>query len=261
MRTLIGMMMVSMLLGTKVVAAADAAASTGDFEPRTYKDAAGKSLPYLLLRPAGYEPAGGKKHPLLVFLHGAGERGDDNRAQITHGKPFFLAAAKEHGCFVVAPQCPRNARWAEVDWSAKSHLMPEKPSEPMRLLMELLPTLAKEFTIDADRLYVMGLSMGGYGTWDAIQRYPGMFAAAVPICGGGDATGAATIAKTPVWAYHGDKDGAVPVSRSREMVEALRKAGAAPRYTELPNIGHNAWTFAFKDPQLPEWLFQQKRGR
>ena len=240
----------------KVAAAAD----NSEFEARTYQPPGGKKLPYLLLRPTGYRAEGGKKHPLLIFLHGAGERGSDNRAQITHGKDFLLAAAKRQGCFVIAPQCPPNARWVEVDWSARSHLMPEQPSVPMGLLLELLPKLCDEFAIDTDRIYVMGLSMGGYGTWDLIQRHPEMFAAAVPICGGGDVTKAERIARLPVWAYHGSQDTVVPTSRSRDMIEALRKAGGTPRYTEAPGVGHGVWGLAFSDPELAKWLFVQRRG-
>ena len=139
--------------------------------------------------------------------------------------------------------------------------MPEKPSVPMGLLLELLPKFRDEFAIDTDRIYVMGLSMGGYGTWDMIQRYPEMFAAAVPICGGGDATKAERIARMPVWAFHGNRDTVVPTSRSRDMIEAMRKAGGSPRYTESPGVGHGVWGVAFGDPELAKWLFAQRRGK
>jgi len=107
----------------------------------------------------------------------------------------------------------------------------------------------------------MGLSMGGYGTWDMIQRNPQMFAAAVPICGGGDVTKAERIARLPVWAFHGNKDNVVPTSRSRDMIEAMRKAGGSPHYTESPGVGHGVWTVAFGDPELAKWLFAQRRGK
>jgi predicted peptidase len=237
-----------------------AAAEKSEFEERNYQPAAGRALPYLLLRPRDYRSEGGRRHPLLVFLHGSGERGTDNRAQVVHGKDFLLAAAKQHGCFVIAPQCPPDARWVEVDWSAKSHLMPEKPSVPMGLLLELLPELRNEFAIDADRICVIGLSMGGYGTWDMVQRCPGLFAAAVPICGGGDVSKAERIARLPVWAFHGKQDTVVPTSRSGDMIEAMRKAGGSPRYTESPGVGHGVWDVAFGDPDLPKWLFAQRRA-
>jgi predicted peptidase len=238
-----------------------AATDKDGFETRTYQSAGENALAYLLLRPADYQPKSGKKYPLLVFLHGAGERGVDNRAQLRHGKDFLLAAAKQHECFVVAPQCPTKARWVEVDWTTKSHLMPEKPSVPMGLLLELLPKIRGEFVIDPDRIYVMGLSMGGYGTWDILHRCPDVFAAAVPICGGADVTKAEPIARLPVWAFHGAKDTLVPTSRSRDMIEAMRKAGGSPRYTELPGVGHDAWVAAFANADLPNWLFAQRREK
>ena len=124
--------------------------------------------------------------------------------------------------------------------------------------MQMIAKMQKELPIDPKRLYVMGLSMGGYGTWDALQRYPEKFAAAVPICGGGDETAADRI-KAPVWAFHGDADGAVPVQRSRNMIEAIRKAGGKPKYTEYPGVGHNSWSAAFKDPELLKWLFSHHK--
>lgn len=242
----------------QLAAAGDA---TTNFEPRTYQGPQGQKLPYLLLKPADYRAEAGKRYPLLVFLHGAGERGTDNGLQILHGREFFLAAAKEHGCFVVAPQCPPNARWVEIDWAARSHRMPEKPSVPMGLLLDLLPKVMNEFAIDPQRVYVMGLSMGGYGTWDMIQRRPELFAAAVPICGGGDVTLAPSIARVPVWTFHGGRDGVVPTSRSRDMIEAMRKSGGKPRYTESPEVGHDEWNVAFKEPELAKWLFAQQRQK
>ena len=231
-------------------------AKDGEFETLEYKDAGGTTLLYRLLEPRD-DPAEGKR-PLLVFLHGAGERGSDNQAQLKWGRDMMRTAARKHGCFVVVPQCPKGKKWAEVDWSKSTHKMPKEPSESMRLLLELMAKMQKEFPIDADRLYVMGLSMGGYGTWNMIQRYPDMFAAAVPICGGGDDTAANRI-KTPVWAFHGDKDGAVPVGRSQNMIAAIKAAGGKPKYTEYPDCGHNAWSPAFADPELLGWLFSHKR--
>src|SRR5207244_7702516 len=119
--------------------------------------------------------------------------------------------------------------------------------------------LQKEFSIDPKRLYITGLSMGGYGTWDLISRHPELFAAAAPICGGGDEDQAEKIAKLPIWIFHGAKDQAVPVERSRNMVTALKKAGGEPKYTEYPDVGHDSWVRAYKDPELFAWLFAQKK--
>ncbi len=261
MRLCCHVMMAIVLFGSALVAsAADPAPPAEDaaFETRQYQDANGATLLYRLLKPDTTGPER-KAHPLLVFLHGAGERGSDNKAQLKHGKQMMLTAAKKYGAYVLVPQCPRGRKWAEVDWGKSEQKMPEKAAPPMRLVLEVVGKLQKQYRIDADRLYVMGLSMGGYGTWDVIQRYPGMFAAAVPICGGGDESRAERIAKVPIWAFHGGDDRVVPVSRSQNMIKAIRAAGGKPKYTEYPGVGHASWTPAFKDPELLKWLFSHKR--
>lgn len=229
------------------------------FEARTYTDAAGTKLLYRLLKPKNYDAK--KSYPLVLFLHGAGERGNDNFAQLKHGMENFAndAAMEKHPCFVIAPQCPAGAKWVDVDWGAAKHDMPEKPASAMRLTMEVLGNLSKEFSIDQNRLYITGLSMGGYGTWDTIQRQPNMFAAAIPICGGGDPKFARQIANVPIWAFHGDKDTAVKVERSRDMINAIKEAGGAAKYTEYPGVGHNSWTATYKNQDVHDWLFAQKK--
>ncbi len=229
------------------------------FEVREQKGEDGKVLPYRLVRPAGYKAQADDHHPLVIFLHGAGERGNNNRSQLVHGSQMMLDMATTYGAFVLVPQCPGGEKWVDVNWSLPAHKMPSQASASMALVMQTLDKLQAEFRIDARRIYVMGLSMGGYGSWDALQRYPKVFAAGVPICGGGDDSAAAAI-EAPVWCFHGDKDGAVPVARSRNMVAALKKAGREVKYTEYPGCGHNAWGRAFADPELLPWLFAQKRG-
>lgn len=228
------------------------------FEARVFKDADNKALNYRLLKPKAYEA--GKKYPMVIFLHGAGERGNDNAKQLVHGMKDYASDAlmEKYPCFVMAPQCPEGKLWVDVNWSSLKHDMPSQPAEPMRLTIEALGALQKEFSIDATRLYVTGLSMGGYGTWDALQRYPDRFAAAVPICGGGDVKQAKKIAQIPIWAFHGDKDTAVPVERTRTMIAALKEAGGMPKYTEYPDVGHDSWTATYKDPALHEWMFAQR---
>ncbi len=235
------------------------AAADLPLEKRTYTDPKGKVLLYRLLKPEDYDAR--KSYPLVLFLHGAGERGDDNTKQLVHGVPEFAKPEnrKKYPCFLAAPQCPGKSKWVEVDWSAASHQQPAEPAEPTRLTLEMIAALQKEFSIDPKRIYVTGLSMGGYGTWDIIARRPELFAAAVPICGGGDETTAPRIAKLPIWVFHGAKDTAVKPSRSRNMIEALKKAGGAPRYTEYPNEGHGSWVPAYRDPEMMRWLFDQKR--
>lgn len=218
------------------------------------------TLPYRLLSPIA--PQAETKYPLVVFLHGAGERGDNNTSQIHHGGSLFLKAAnrEKYPAFVVFPQCPNGKRWVEVNWGDPNpHRQPKEPSLPMSLVMELIPSLVKSLPIDQSRIYVMGISMGGFGTWDLAARQPEWFAAAVPICGGADNSTAPLLARMPIWAFHGDQDKTIKVERSRSMIEALRKAGGSPQYTELPGIGHNAWAPAFANPELLPWLFARKR--
>lgn len=230
-------------------------------EKRVYKDAAGKSLPYRLMKPEKYDAA--KKYPLVLFLHGAGERGNDNDKQLIHGIPQFASAENraKYPCFLIAPQCSSRRKWVEIDWTLDSHEMPEKPSRPLRQTLEAIAELQKEFSIDPDRLYVTGLSMGGYGTWDVICRHPEMFAAAVPICGGADERQAPRIAKLPIWTFHGALDKAVKPERSRKMIDALHKAGGLPGHTEYPDVGHNSWDLAYRDPEMYRWLFSKSRKK
>jgi predicted peptidase len=224
--------------------------------------AEGKQLPCRLLKPAGYEIDGKERYPLVLFLHGAGERGDDNEAQLLHCTSRFLEddLRQGHPCFVLAPQCPEGQKWVDVRWSASSHRMPAMPSLPLQLALEALGSVEQRFRIDADRIYLIGLSMGGYGTWDLIGRFPDRFAAAVPICGGGDEAAASRMAEVPIWAFHGECDRVVSPERSRNMVAALREAGGQPQYTEYHLIGHNSWDSAMVEPGLFEWLFAQRRS-
>ena len=130
----------------------------------------------------------------------------------------------------------------------------------MRMVIEILDKVRENYPVDSRRVYVMGMSLGGYGTWDIITRRPTTFAAAVPICGGGDASKASLIAKTPIWAFHGDEDEMVNVSESRRMIEAIKKAGGQPKYTEYKGVGHNSWVLAFKEPDFLSWIFAQTRS-
>lgn len=233
------------------LAASPASAQTvDDFEARTYTDGV-NTIPYRLFIPADYDP--NQSYPLVLFLHGAGERGTDNRRQLSvQTAPLVFARPenqKRWPCFMMAPQCPNNGAWA--------NLGQPNPTTWMRLTLEALAGLMKEFRIQPGRLYITGLSMGGYGTWDTICRYPGLFAAAVPICGGGDVRVAANCAATPIWAFHGSADATVPVERSREMIAAVIAAGGEPLYTEYPGVGHNSWDRAYREIDLLPWMFAQ----
>ena len=229
------------------------------FEARTYTDAKGETLLYRILKPENYDAK--QKYPLVVFFHGAGERGTDNVAQLKHCVATFIKpeVRAKYPCFVLVPQCPQNQKWVDMDWSSQKGEMPKAPSPSMRKTLELTDALQKEFSIDAGRLYVSGISMGGYATWDVLCRKPEMFAAGVPICGGGDDTKAAAMAKVPVWAFHSEDDNAVKVERTRVMIKAIKDAGGSPKYTEYTGLGHNSWTKAYAEPELLPWLFAQHR--
>ena len=229
------------------------------FEARTYTDAKGETLLYRILKPENYDAK--QKYPLVVFFHGAGERGTDNVAQLKHCVATFIKpeVRAKYPCFVLVPQCPQNQKWVDTDWSSQKGEMPKAPSPSMRKTLELTDALQKEFSIDAGRLYVSGISMGGYATWDVLCRKPEMFAAGVPICGGGDDAKVGPMAKVPVWAFHSEDDNAVKVERTRVMIKAIKDAGGSPKYTEYKGLGHNSWTKAYSEPELLPWLFAQRR--
>lgn len=244
---------VAALSGTHSVA--EAAVAT---QPKEYAGSNGKVFRYRL---AEKLPDDGGKIPLVIFLHGAGERGTNNVSQLVHGVNELVSwmDANEKGYRLVAGQVPNGKRWVEVDWNAKKHTTPEKPSETMTLLLEFLDAQLSDASIDASRVYVTGISMGGYGTWDIITRRPDVFAAALPICGGGDVAEAEKIAGVPIWTFHGSADKAVPVSRSRDMVSALWKAGSNAHYREYPDAGHNVWSETYRDRKVLTWFFRQKK--
>lgn len=231
------------------------------FEKLQYHDEEGNILPYRLLKPKKTEKQ--RRYPLVLFLHGIGERGDDNKAQLKEGVKNFATDEnmEKYPCFVAVPQCPHDDLWvAALRDLSKPYFLTEKPTEAMRMVLEIVEALQQDFPlIDPKRIYVTGLSMGGFGTWDAIQRKPDLFAAAVPVCGGGDITKAEGIAHIPVWVFHGAEDHLVHPKWSRDMIEALKKAGGNPKYTEYPDVGHQSWINAYSDPELFEWLFNQKK--
>ncbi len=225
---------------------------------KEYEAADGKVFRY---RIAEKIPSDGSKIPLVFFLHGAGERGTNNVSQLVHGVGELVCWLDSHekGYRVVAGQVPSGRRWVEVDWSAKSHVMPKEPSQTMALLMEFIDRQLQDPVVDASRVYVTGISMGGYGTWDVISRRPQLFAAAMPVCGGGDEAQACRIADVPIWAFHGSSDGAVPVCRTRNMMSALWACGSNAHYREYPDAGHGIWGRTYADEKVLEWFFKQRR--
>ena len=219
---------------------------------------------YRLLRPASVVGDGrdGQRYPLVLFLHGAGERGNDNLKQLKY-LPTWLAdpaLRKRHPCFVLAPQCRMDERWVDVSWAdEKSTPQPTTSTVDLAAATKALEeTLVRE-AVDPARIYLTGLSMGGFGTWDLAARMPERFAAILPVCGGGDDRVAARLAALPIWCFHGDADTAVPVDRSRIMIAAVKAAGGRPIYSELPGVGHDSWTPAYRDGFVLDWLFSQRK--
>ena len=186
---------------------------------------------------------------------------NDNAKQLKHavGPILDFFARKGEPVCLLAPQCPEGRKWVEVDWSAPSHVMPAQPSDPLRLALELVDKTIREQDIDPARVYVTGLSMGGFGTWDALCRRPELFAAGMPVCGGGDPQQVARFRTVPVYVVHGGADKVVPTARSRAMVSALWGVGGRVLYTEYPGCGHNSWGPAFSDDALLTRFFSHTR--
>jgi predicted peptidase len=218
------------------------------------------SMPYLLLKPLNYDST--KTYPLLLFLHGSGERGNDNKRTLTHIESLLTADSNRLNfpAFVIVPQCDTGYRWIEVDWKANSHLQPTTPSRFLNMTIKLLELVENNFPIDSKRIYVTGLSMGGFGTWDLIARLPNKFAAAAPICGGADTTTAKVIAHIPIWVFHGADDKIVKVERSRDIVNALLTLGSKLKYSEYKDVGHDSWKPAYREPDFLKWMFGQRKG-
>ena len=225
----------------------------------------GDTLPYRLLLPEHYDPS--KKYPLIVFLHGSGERGRDNEKQLVHGARFFLNKEfrNTHQAIVVFPQCPATSRWSNYRISDSGGkrvftLLSEDPPTPQMILLEKwISQLRSEFRIDKKRIIVGGLSMGGMGTFELTRRNPKLFAAAFPICGATDPSTAKKLRKIDWWIFHGAKDDLVPPASSIQMAEALKKAGADVRFSLYPEANHNSWDPAFAEPELAAWLFSRRK--
>lgn len=227
------------------------------------------TLQYRILYPDGFDPA--KKYPVLVFLHGAGERGTDNLAQLTHGSALFLTDSVRAAfpAVVIFPQCPPEDYWARVirvdngDGSLTFTFLPQKAATPvMKNLIAFLKTVQKEPWFDPARFYIGGLSMGGMGTFDLLNRQPDWFAGAFVMCGGSNPKTVKRFAKkVSIWMFHGEDDLVVRYEYGVAMKNAIEKAGGAVKFTSYPGVGHNAWDFAFKEPELLPWLFSHQKNR
>ena len=219
--------------------------ATATFEVRQFKAENGRTLEYSLFTPPNVKA--GTKLPLVLCLHGTG--GGTDAARVL-AQPERQA---KHPCFVMAPSVgEKGNRWVD------SAFREGKGRSVLPELIGALDAALRELPVDADRVYITGQSMGGVGTWGAIAAHPERFAAAVPVCGIWQPEDAPKMARVPVWAFHGDQDNAVPVEGSRKMIAALKAAGAAPRYTEFPGVGHGSWDAAYATDAMWDWLFQQK---
>jgi len=205
---------------------------------------------YLLFLPKGYRAGSDKRWPLILFLHGAGERGSDVWKVAIHGPPKVVTERADFPFLVVSPQCPEDQVWSND------------------VLLALLEETTREYPVDKRRIYLTGLSMGGYGTWSLGLKYPEKFAAIAPICGGGELIAVILASRDKpqalktlgVWAFHGGKDPVVPVEESRRMVEAIKKAGAEDvKLTVYPEAGHDSWTETYKNPELYQWFLAHER--
>ncbi len=206
-------------------------------------------LNYLLFLPRGYRAHPERTWPLIVFLHGADERGDDLELVKKHGIPKIAEQQRDFRFIAVSPQCPAKAGWQLY----------------LRTLNDLIDHVAAKYRVDAERLYLTGIGMGGYGTWHLAARYPALFAAIAPICGGGYKSygfpeKACSLKDVPIWAFHGALDRIVPVEESEKVIEVVRRCGGRARLTVYPDAGHDAWTRTYQDPELYAWFLRHRRG-
>ncbi len=197
---------------------------------------------YLKYLPVGYEEEPAKKWPLLLFLHGAGERGDDLELVKKHGPPRRIAEGRNLPFILIAPQCPAGRTW-----------------DP-HTLAAMLDSVVGQLRVDTDRIYLTGISMGGMGTWDLASEYPDRFAAIAPICGIRVPLREQSLKQLPIWCFHGAMDPVVPLSDSVRMVEAIRNAGGEVTFTVYPDAKHDAWTQTYNDPRFYEWLLEHRRS-
>jgi predicted peptidase len=251
------------------------------FSTHVYKESNGQSMTYYLYMPWNYDPA--KKYPLVLLLHGGGERAkpgnsaaknkallmNDSYVQVWgpgYPKKPQTSVQNRWPCFVVVPQVVDPQRWVSVPSQNGPYTLPAQPTHNLQNAKNIVDVLQKQYTsIDKSRLYVTGLSLGGYGTWEMAERWPQEFAAAAPLAGAGDPGQAARLVKLPIWAFQGAKDDTVPISSSRTMIAAIRAAGGQPRYTEYASLSHVIWTKVYAPlggktvPAFYNWLFAQHK--
>ncbi|MFZ4724397.1 MAG: alpha/beta hydrolase-fold protein [Paludibacter sp.] len=223
----------------------------------------GDTLLYRVLYPVNYDKT--KSYPLVLFLHGSGERGNDNEKQLIHGSSLFCDSLNmiKYPAIVIFPQCPRNERWIILDEDPSkkfSFQITKHPTKPLELSKKLLDFYQKTEAVDSKRIYILGLSMGGMGTFDMICRYPKEFAAAIPICGGVNVERLKKLNKMPIRIYHGAIDNVVSPDFSRNAFKKLKNRGSkVVEYIEFPGVGHNSWSPALAETDFLSWMFSQKK--
>lgn len=236
------------------------------YEKKEFSYKEGIILPYRILYPENYDKT--QKYPLVLFLHGAGERGNDNEKQLVHGSKLFLTDEnrKNFPAIIVFPQCATDSTWGstKLNRTVSSNKLnfdySTPPTTQLISVMELLKKITKEESVKMSSIYIAGLSMGGMGTFEAVYRYPGIFAAAIPICGGGDSIlYDKRVKKTAFWIFHGAADAVVDVKLSRQMNTKLQSLKVDVTYTEYPGVYHNSWDNAFNEPSFMIWMFSKKR--
>lgn len=233
----------------------------GEFVKEVFEMTGYGQLPYNILFPKDYD--GKKKYPLVFFLHGAGERGKDNKAQLKHIAPILSSAEnqKKHPAILVFPQCPVNDYWASVnvDNGQWSHKDTDKTTAAGLKAEKLLEHIITSYLVDESRVYINGLSMGAFGTYSILARQPEKVAAAIAICGGANLNLVNNYKDIPLQIFHGENDDVVPVTLSRDLANQLNKLASPANYTEFPGLKHDIWNRVYEDPKTLEWLFAQKK--
>lgn len=219
----------------------------------------GYEIPYVLYLPANYDEA--KEYPVLLLLHGAGERGNDNELQLFHAvdELYETRQALMDECIFLVPQCPLNELWVDWPWENGNYALDEIPeSKALSTVMKILDGVIKAYAADTNRVYIMGISMGGFGTWDALVRHEPIFAAGVPLCGGGDPSKVDILKEIPIWCVHGTVDSAVPFAGTEEMYNTIVAAGGERiTFEPMEGMDHNIWDYATTNGALIDWLFAQ----
>ena len=249
--------MVLLLLGSTMVTKAQSQGEV-EFQPNLWIQA-GDTLPFQLVLPANYQPS--QRYPIMVLLHGSGERGSDNQKHLKHFLPLVnnQVTRRKYPFIYVIPQCPASSSWSHYvrHRDSANYKMPKEATRPLVMLRDLVISLERKYGTDPKRRYISGLSMGGFGALEMVAYYPGLFQAAVPVCGGAHSSQFSAISKTPLWLFHGDMDPVVKVAMSRKVVEALRDRKKKVVYTELPGVQHDSWNAAYANPLWLDWLWAQ----